>query len=402
MAAGGCAMFGKKEPGTTAELSDVGLASGGESPAKDRGQDALLTAVDEFLERTRDYQTSDPHATDSADRTASRSTTERDVPSPPVVVGERTPGLAVPDSPHSAGAVANSQVALSASNTGSPNVHATRAAVPVIASLSVRPVMEPSAPPASSVRTNTVNEPLSTNHVEAFSIVDRFLQYAEERTKEAPGFESYWRWHLVQLALDQPIRPEMNWDDAPPNTRDMLTHFVRVAEEIRRLARLPDQDRDQAIAAVDALRGSVSDGAPLTIPTVALCRKVLTYGVFEPMAPETLVAGRVLQTIVYIELAHFHSERVDDSTFRTRVRTELELFTPDGRSVWRHEEPEIVDECRRRRSDFFIAQRVSFPPTLSAGDYIMKVRVEDQTSSRLAEGSLPVTLTTALSAGRTP
>jgi hypothetical protein len=208
--------------------------------------------------------------------------------------------------------------------------------------------------------------------------------------------------YLVQLAMNQPITTDLAWNDGPPNSRDMLDRFVRVAEEIRRIARLPQQDREDAIDAVDALRSAVAEGAPLTIPTVALCRKVLTYGVFEPMEPEALVAGRVLQTIIYVELGHFHSQRADDGVYRTRLRTELEIFTPDGRSVWRHDEPEIVDECRRRRSDFFIAQRVSLPPTLSAGDYVLKVRVEDLLSSRIAEGSTPMTLTTTLSAGRLP
>ena len=48
--------------------------------------------------------------------------------------------------------------------------------------------------------------------------------------------------------------------------------------------------------------------------------------------------------------------------------------------MWVREEPEVEDVCRRRRADFFLAQRVSFPPTLPAGDYVLKVTITDKLS----------------------
>ena len=97
---------------------------------------------------------------------------------------------------------------------------------------------------------------------------------------------------------------------------------------------------------------------------MAFCRKVVTFGVYEEMAPESFVAGRGIRTIAYTEIRDFRSERNEDGQYLTRLATRLEVLTADGRSVWGHEESDIVDLCRRRRTDFFIAQRVALPPTL--------------------------------------
>jgi hypothetical protein len=67
-------------------------------------------------------------------------------------------------------------------------------------------------------------------------------------------------------------------------------------------------------------------------------------------------------------------------------------LTAAGQSIWQHEEPEIVDICRRRRTDFFVAQRITLPPTLSAGDYVLKVLMEDRLSGKANEGTCVFTI----------
>ena len=75
---------------------------------------------------------------------------------------------------------------------------------------------------------------------------------------------------------------------------------------------------------------------------------------------------------MYSEIANLRAEKTAEGLFQTRLGTRLEVLTADGKSVWQREELEIVDTCRRRRSDFFIAQRVTLPPTLPAGDYVLR------------------------------
>jgi len=58
------------------------------------------------------------------------------------------------------------------------------------------------------------------------------------------------------------------------------------------------------------------------------------------------------------------------------------VLTPDGRSVWQHQEPDIVDTSRQRRNDFFLAQMVALPATLEPGEYVLKVSVQDELSGK--------------------
>jgi hypothetical protein len=165
---------------------------------------------------------------------------------------------------------------------------------------------------------------------------------------------------------------------------------------VRRLAIDPLGVGAHALERIDELRQAVADRGDPIVVEVALCRNVVTYGVYEEMPPEAFVAGRTTQTIAYSEVRNFRSELSDDGTYSTVLATRLEVFTVDGHSVWQHEEPEIKDMCRRRRTDFFIAQRITLPPTLPAGDYVLKVMVEDKLSGRASEASHPFALLPAI------
>jgi hypothetical protein len=159
---------------------------------------------------------------------------------------------------------------------------------------------------------------------------------------------------------------------------------------------------EDAVSRAEELVHALADRADPIVPTVALCRKVVTFGSYDEMTEEEFVAGRTTQTILYCEVRNFRSEKTSDGLHRTVLGTRLEILTSNGQSVWQHEEPEIVDLCRRRRTDFFIAQRITLPPTLSPNDYVLKVLVEDKLSGKANEATHPFTigLPTSIAASR--
>jgi hypothetical protein len=128
----------------------------------------------------------------------------------------------------------------------------------------------------------------------------------------------------------------------------------------------------------------------------------VTFGSYEEMASEDFVAGRPIQTIVYSEIRNLKAAKNEEGVFETSLSTRLEALTTDGKSVWQREEPEIVDHCRRRRTDFFIAQRITLPPTLPAGEYVLKVLVEDELSGKVGEASQPFTVHSPVSIAKGP
>ena len=129
----------------------------------------------------------------------------------------------------------------------------------------------------------------------------------------------------------------------------------------------------------------------LTIPTLALCKKVMTFGVYDPIEPE-FAAGRVQKAIVYCEVENFASQLNDKKLWETRLSQEVALFfdTEAGMEVWRDKPKTIVDQSRNRRRDFFVVKMFKIPANLTIGRYLLKVSIVDDQVKRIAEATLPV------------
>lgn len=353
------------------------------SRAEKAGSEEILAAVEAFLEQTVDYHSAgaqnNVRPTGSPPRAPSIGAAVPPGRSVPTGVGALPAGVAVARP----GVVANVQVAINDAPVTRPSL-----ALPVLESVSI---LDPSAKPGEvslpSTKVKTANEPLAATPPEDAVSLDRFVSYLEAEAGDGNDFDTEWRLRMTLIALQRDQEALEISPQLPREARDVLASFVRLAAAVRRAARDPLADGSETLAALAELRGTVADRADPEVSAVALCRKVVTFGVYEEMGAADFLAGRTIQTIVYSEIRGFQSEATEDGQFRTRLATRLEVLSADGRSAWQHEEPEIVDVCRRARSDFFIAQRIALPPTLSAGAYVLKVWVEDKLSGRSSEAT---------------
>jgi hypothetical protein len=157
---------------------------------------------------------------------------------------------------------------------------------------------------------------------------------------------------------------------------------------VRRVLNDPAYPADSVLAQLDGLREKLSTRAELEIPVVALCTRVMTFGVYDEMSPDQLAPYQTNRAIVYSEIRNFASRTDSDGKYETLLTGKLELLTKEGRSIWRHEEPEIKDMSKQRRGDFFLAQLVSFPADLAPGDYVLKVMIQDKLAGKANEGRL--------------
>ncbi len=362
----------------------------------------VRAAVEEVLERTKDYDfsNSDSNSIPTTTPVTERALASRGPESPPrssigaeardetlwsFQISEHLPAV------HNQ-AFTNTQVVLRDTSPAGPVP-----ALPVIQSVSIRSIPQPDLTTADPITTKTTNEPLDMRAVEELDLVDRIISMLKTRAARSNDFDNEWRLRLVQLAFQRDAEAVEVSPDISQEARSLLTALIRAAVAVRRAVRNPLLIGEEALAGVNELREVLTRRADPVVTAVAFCRKVVTFGVYEEMAAVDFVAGRTTQTIVYSEIRNFQSDRTDDGKFRTRLATRLEVLTADGQSVWQHEEPEIADLCRRRRTDFFIAQRIALPPTLPAGDYVLKVMVEDKLSGRVSETSRPFVISSAIS-----
>ena len=344
------------------------------------GARASLPDVEEFLVRTQNYRMPGTVSPEPPPATP--------LPTMPPEAGPRAgpsgpmeqPGTIRRAAPRPDTAFANMQMTLAENAIGQQPP-----APPVIESLAV----EVSVPVAASVeqptRINTTNQPLEL-HPEVTSMpTDRFLKHLEVLAAEAKDFASEWQLRLTQAALNREGEAVKVSSSLSRDARSILSGLIRLAAAARRVAADPLLPGDEALECLDDLRRVLTDRADPIVSTVALCSKVVTFGVYDELSTDDLVAGRSIPAIVYSEIRNLRSEQTDDGQYRSVLATRLEVLTAAGESVWEHEEPEIVDQCRRPRIDFFLAHRIAFPPTLAPGNYVLKLLVEDKLSGKANE-----------------
>jgi hypothetical protein len=143
---------------------------------------------------------------------------------------------------------------------------------------------------------------------------------------------------------------------------------------------------DAALAAVERLRNQLAAGAPVRVRTVRLASRVDGFGVVTPFAQETYQPGQWV--IVYSELDNLTSRPDTDGQFRTDLSLRVEILTADGRSVLQQEDKHVVDRSLNQRRDFFLARRLRMPADLAAGQYVLRVSVEDQGAAKVGESML--------------
>lgn len=356
-------------------IPPVKEAAAQEQESKPQKQESLA-AVEEFLARTQEYRLTpqiEPNADSPAKPNAPQIEPVRPTKSPDVV-----PQAAHPAPPKDA-AFANAQISIGDSAPPSPQ------AVPAVESVTIRTPAIKASPATPGQPSNVANGPVELGSAQRNDAAEALVNSLRNELKTKADPEVEWKLRALLLALGRDAEAATFEDGGPVELKGILPAWTAASTEIRNLARSRGQDVEGALDRVNTLRNLLTERAQPRVQNVAMCRKVLTYGSYEEMAAEDFVSGRSVQTIVYAEIENLRTVADSNGIYETRLATRLEVLTADGKSMWQREEPDVVDRCRHPRRDFFVAQRVTLPPTLPVGEYVMKFHVEDKASGLMAE-----------------
>ena len=264
-----------------------------------------------------------------------------------------------------------------------------RLAIPALQSVSIRwskPTQIEDQPPP---RSNNTNLGLNTEPAEETVLLGHVLGQMEEQVGTQQDFDSEWKLRLAQLSTGRVNDARQISKHLPEQSQRMLGALVETAVSVRNLGRDPMLTGEGALVQVADLRTVLAERADPVVSAVAFCRRVDTFGVYEVMAPGEFLAGQSVEAIVYAEVANLSSQLTTDNVYETQLSTRLEVLTIGGESVWQHEESEIIDTCKRRRTDFFVAQRILLPSRLSEGRHILKVTVVDLLANKRTQALHP-------------
>ncbi len=198
---------------------------------------------------------------------------------------------------------------------------------------------------------------------------------------------------LAALSRNEiPAEPPANIAE---DDRKLLRSVVDSLMSFRMTLRSANTLRQTKVAPLIDLSEKVRSEIPLSLPTLALCRSVERFGVYDPIEPARFTAGRETPVVVYCEVDHFRSNPAEQGGWETKLTYEAVLYS-DAESavaVINKKPTQIVDRCRNRRRDFFLADRMTIPANLPVGKYVLKVTVIDQLANLVAEKSAPVVVT---------
>jgi len=126
----------------------------------------------------------------------------------------------------------------------------------------------------------------------------------------------------------------------------------------------------------------------LKLTDVSFCQKITNFGNFTRFPHDEFAADQ--EVLIYAAIEGLQSEEVEDGKYRTIAKSTIDVYRAgDARElVERIDLPESVDLCRRRRLDYFHSYELRMPDNLAAGDYILKLTVQDNQSDRQASREL--------------
>lgn len=177
-------------------------------------------------------------------------------------------------------------------------------------------------------------------------------------------------------------------DQLDPKSREQVARFhqmLAVTYEQLAADKSKTMTRREMIKQIDEVFGA----QPLSIDALELCRRVDSYGVYEPFATTRFLAGRKNRVLIYVELENFMHHPTSDGQHEVRLEQQVELYDTTGETtVWRQGPVELVDVSRNKRRDFFIVYPIDLPARLPAGGYRLKVRLADKHTGSICEKTL--------------
>jgi hypothetical protein len=237
-----------------------------------------------------------------------------------------------------------------------------------------------------AVNASAIESPTFT----ADQVEHKLAQQLRDYPQDLEGQLDY---ELLMFIEGQPVPQMSAMSNMRAEDRELLSAVMDGMSNFRSVIR---SDTNQLLAAktqplidmADRLRSQ----SELTLPTVALCTSVTSYGLYTPIDKARFPAGADNKVVVYCEVQNFQSRLSPDNQWQTQLSEEMVLYTETGLPVWPAKSlpQRVTDICRQKRHDFCFAKLVTLPANLTIGRYLLKITVTDMQANHVAESTTPI------------
>ncbi len=255
---------------------------------------------------------------------------------------------------------------------------------PVVDEIKITPVSE--SPDASFPAVKTSGS--STAPVAPPKPVDTFAQRLKRQealvAQDPNNLAEQYRlrmWYLIDGQDDKALALS---DDVDADKQEILQAQIRALMAARVVTgRDPAIGANQLLEPIENLHNIIRARADLQVSRVALCRAVDAFGLYDPIDPAEFPAGRTVDVLLYIEVDNYRSDKMPSGFYRTLLTVRPSLLNKAGDELWNAKYENIEDLSRRQRRDFFLTIPEKIPASLSPGEYVLKVEVEDVLAGKI-------------------
>ena len=271
-----------------------------------------------------------------------------------------------------------------------------RAAVPapvvkpsdLAASESTKPVA-PTTPDAPTMRADKVEKDVEQDTesllADLITTVQRELEDETLSETERQHKEAYYRLLLVVAnRREEALQPI---DSLEPAQQEYWKHQLHSLLVHLQNDGTPVDSRRSALAlrhlrtAGNHLRSLSS----LDVRNAAFCTRVDSFGRYEEFENYRFQPDQ--EVLLYVEVDNFSAESLGEE-YETELQGSYEIFDAHGHRVADYELPLDRQTCRNYRRDYFIAYRMYLPKKIAAGDYRLKLTIEDRKGQKFGQATI--------------
>jgi hypothetical protein len=266
-----------------------------------------------------------------------------------------------------------------------------RAILILAAALAIALPLTASAAAPQTIEAPRSNGPATQPAAAVSSDLGNRLNQAASQNSE--NVEAQLNHRLYRFLSEEPAAGDEDLAKLSPEDRDLVTAITQGLTKFRAITRgTPDATMGEKIQPMLEMADALRDRANLTVNNLTLCDSVERFGIYEAIASASFPAGKDTPAIVYCEVENFHPRQTAEGMWETKLKYELAMYSEASPSkvVFSKPATPVIDRCRTRRRDFFLADNITLPKKLAAGRYVLKVTLTDEQAKKVGEATLPV------------
>lgn len=191
--------------------------------------------------------------------------------------------------------------------------------------------------------------------------------------------------YVSQRRLEDAVRPI---DKLSENEQEFFRHQMHALYEASNPEAMPVRSRHWSIVMNSQREATnhLAAASNLEVKSVAFCTEVERYGVITKFPKYQFQPDQEL--LLYCEIENVAANKVKGQGYESQLQGSYEIIDSQGRKVADQLLPMEPEICQNHRRDYFIVYKIFMPQQIAAGNYQLRLTVEDMKAHKFGQSQL--------------